>query len=407
MNGLLQGALRLATLLAFLAVVVWLGYRMLQRSEDRPALIVKWLLTLVDIGFVIFVVGPLFREFGYVAAFAGMPLAAFAGLVMALIWVPSITDAVGRKFGQLYDDGDRMPDPEPLFSIAEARRKQGRFVEAEDEVRRQLALFPGNFRAQMMLAEIQAVDRQDLAAASQTIHELIGQPGHTPKNMAYALTRLAEWQLRQADGRELARATFEQIVARLPDTPEAFTARQRLAHLTPPEMLAQRQERPKLAVPQSDDRLGLRGETLRIKPAGSDPQEEAAKLVAQLEAHPEDNQAREELAVLYWEGFQRADLAIEQLEQLIAQPFAPPAHVVKWLNVLADVQVAAGEITPARTAVQRILDLFPGTPAAENARRRLVLMDREVQGKRKSQVLKLGSYEQRIGLRDGPPKPPD
>lgn len=404
MTSFLQVLVKWVALLGFLAAIGWVGYRIYLRSDDRPRLLGQWVFTLLDLGFIVFVVGPLFREFGYVAAFAGVPLAAFAGLVMALIWVPSLTDWVGRQFGQLYDGGSTAPDPEPLFSIAEARRKQGRFEEAEAEVRRQLELFPGNFRAQMLLAEVQAVDRQDLAGATQTLEALLEQPGHAPKNLAFALTRLAEWQLRFRDDRDAARVALERIVQRFPETPEAHTARQRIAHLTPPEMLAQAKARPRLEVPQSDPRLGLRGETPRIKQANSDPHEVATKLVGQLEAFPDDNQTREELALLYLEGFQRPDLALEQFEQLIAQPLAPPVQVVKWLNLVADIQVSnTGDLARARETVQRILDRYPGTPSAETARRRLLLLERELQAKKQSQVVKLGSYEQRLGLKNGRP----
>jgi tetratricopeptide (TPR) repeat protein len=169
-------------------------------------------------------------------------------------------------------------------------------------------------------------------------------------------------------------------------------------------MLAQAKERPRLEVPQADPRLGLRGETPRIKQANSDPHEVATKLVAQLEAFPDDNQTREELALLYLEGFQRPDLALEQFEQLIGQTLAPSAQVVKWLNLVADIQVSStGDLARARETVQRILDRYPGTPAAETARRRLLLLERELQAKKQSQVVKLGSYEQRLGLKNGRP----
>ena len=397
----------LAVSLAMLGAVVWVLRSFWRRSEDRKALAVRWVLTLGNLAFLGFVIGPMVSGDGGGSLLGSMATALFAGavlglsaLVMGIVWSPSISEAVAKRFSRLYDGGDTAPDPEPLLSIAEARRKQGRFDEAEQEVQRQLERFPGNFRAQMFLAEIQAVDRHDLAATTQTIEGLLGQPGHTPKNLAFALTRLAEWQLRLQDDREAARATLERIIQLFPETPEAHTARQRIAHLTPPEMLAQARDRPKLAVPHSDERLGLRGEMPRIKRAGSDPQEAAEKLVAQLDAYPDDNQAREELALLYLEAFQRPDLALEQLGELIAQPLAPSAQVVKWLNLLADVHVAgAGDIVRAREAVQGIVDRYPGSPAAENARRRLALLERELQAKKQSQVLRLGSYEQRLGLK--------
>ena len=62
----------------------------------------------------------------------------------------------------------------------------------------------------------------------------------------------------------------------------------------------------------------------------------------------------------------------------------------------------AGDIVRARESVQAIVDRYPGSPAAENARRRLRLLERELQAKKKSQVVRLGSYEQRLGLKGKP-----
>ncbi len=390
---------------AFAAVAGWVFYRLWRRSEDRPQLVIRWLITLADLAFVVFIVGPMFHEFSYAAAFGGVPLAAFAGLVMAMIWVPEIADSCARKLSQLYDGGNAPPDPEPFFSIAEARRKQGKYAEAEAEVRKQLELFPTNFRGQMLLAEIQANDLHDLEAAAATIDRFVGQPDHAPKNLAFALLRLADWHLKFANDREAARATLERIVQLLPDTPESHIAKQRLAHLTPSEMLAQARARPKLEMPQPIARLGLLGETPRLKTPEREPLVVAAELVAQLDAFPEDNRTREELAWLYLEGFQRPDLAAEQFEQLIAQPNAPAGEIVKWLNQLADVQLnGAGDFAAAQATIQRIIERDPEAPAAAAARRRLALLNREVQAKKQSQVVKLGSYDQRLGLKGGPPR---
>jgi tetratricopeptide (TPR) repeat protein len=405
MANFFKTLLWLAAWLGFLAAVGWAIRRVWQRSDDRPALLVRWRLTLADLAFIVFIVAPLFGEFGYVAAFAGVPLAAFAGLVMALIWVPSMVDAVGRRLGTLYDGGSTAPDPEPFFSIAEARRKQGRYEEALAAVREQLTRFPDHFRGQMLLAEIQAEDLRDLPAAATTIEACVSQPGHAPKNITFALLRLAEWQLKLASDRAAAQAALERIEQLLPGTPEAHLARQRLAHLTPETMLQEARERPKLEVPHAVERLGLLGETPKIVPRGSDPHERVERLVAQLDRFPEDNQTREELALLYREEFQRPDLAAEQLEQLIAQPQAPPAQIVRWLNLLADVHLdGAGDFEAARRALQRVVDLDPDSPAAAQARRRLALLPRQMAAKKQSQVLKLGSADPRMGLKGGPPQ---
>ncbi len=405
MFAFLQAVFGMLVWLAFARAAGWVFYRLWQRSEDRPKLAVRWLISLADLAFVVFVVGPLFREFGYTAAFAGVPMAAFSGLVMALVWVPDIADNVARKVSQLYDGGDAPPDPEPFFSIAEARRKQGKYAEAEAEVRKQLELFPTNFRGQMLLAEIQANDLHDLSAAAATIDQFVSQPGHAPKNIAFALLRLADWHIKFANDREASRAALERIVQLLPDTPESHIANQRLAHLTPAEMLEQAKARPKLEMPQPIERLGLLGEPPRIKKLDRDPHVVAVELVAQLDRFPADNRTREELALLYLEGFQRPDLAAEQFEQLIAQPNAPAGEIVKWLNMLADVHLnGAGDFAAAQATLQRIVARDPEAPAAAAARRRLALLNREVQAKRQSQVVKLGSYEQRLGLKDRPPR---
>lgn len=399
--------------LALLAGVIWVLRSAWRQSEDRPGLAFRWALTLANLAFLVFVLGPMVAGDGRGSLVGDMATALFAGsliglsgLVMAVLWSPSLCDAVGKRVARLFDGGDTPPDPEPLLSVAEARRKQGRYAEAETEVRRQLEQFPGSFRAQLLLAEIQVADQRDLAAATATVMELVHQPGHAPKNVAFALTWLAEWHLKLTADRDGARAILEQIPVRLPDSPEAHLARQRIAHLAPAQMLADARARPRIEIPHSEERLGLLGETPKVPRRDSDPQEMAARLVAQLDEFPEDNQTREELAVLYAEGFQRPDLAVEQLEQLVAQPLAPAADVVRWLNLEADILLGSTTgLEPARQALQRIVDRDPTAPAAENARRRLVYIQRQAQGKKQSQVLRLGSYEQRLGLKGSPNAP--
>ncbi|MBE7501934.1 MAG: tetratricopeptide repeat protein [Verrucomicrobiales bacterium] len=413
MTGFLRWIGGVVVGLALLAGVFWVLRSAWRQSEDRPSLAIRWALTLANLAFLVFVLGPMVAGDGGGSLVGAMATALFAGsliglsgLIMAVLWSPSICDAVGKRIARLFDGGDTPPDPEPLLSVAEARRKQGRYAEAEAEVRRQLERFPGSFRAQMLLAEIQVADRRDLAAATTTITELVNEPGHAPKNIAFALTWLAEWHLKLTADRDGARAILEQILVRLPDSPEAHLARQRIAHLTPAQMLAEARARPRIEVPKSEERLGLLGETPKVQRRDSDPQELAARLVAQLDAFPEDNRTREELAVLYAEGFQRPDLAVEQLEQLVAQPLAPATDVVRWLNLEADILLgSAAGLEPARQALQRIVDRDPAAPAAENARRRLVYIQRQAQGKKQSQVLRLGSYEQRLGLKGSPNAP--
>ena len=386
---ILRGVLALAALLSLAGAALVYWWR---RSHERPALLVRWLITLATFLFVVFVVGPVIGGFDYVAAFLGVTMAAAAGVVMAATWTLSITEYFARKFGQLYDGGDLAIDPEPCFSMAEARRKAGRYDEAVAEVRRQLEQFPTHFRAWMLLAQIQAEDLHDLDAASASIGQLTCQPGHSPKNVAYALTQLADWHLKYRQDLDSVRALFDRIVELFPDSPEAHFAQQRIAHLPAAPPLPPSVPRVPLSLPHSEEQLGLRPDFTGFNLIPPDASRKASELAAQLERHPYDNQAREDLAVLYAEAFHRLDLATDQLEQLIAQPHAPEKQIIHWLHLLADLHVREGADLPrARQTLERILARFPHSPAADNTRRRLATLSLELRVKKESPPLSLVS----------------
>lgn len=378
-------------LLAGLAVTAWVMRGWWRRSDDRPALLFRWAITVADLLFIVFLVGPLVAQGGFVGAFAGIPMAAVAGLILAIVWVPALTGAVGRQFGRIFDGGDTAPDPEPLFSVAEARRKQGRPREAVLEMQRQLEAFPTHFRAQMFLAETLADDLGDLEGAARTIERLLTQEDHPPRNWAHALTRLADWHLKLARDVDSARLCFERIIERFPDSEEEHLAHQRLAHLggrQDPIHAAQR----RFEVPRADPHLGTRSRAVANLPAGPDPLLEAGRLVHQLEVYPHDNQAREELAVLYMDALSRPDLAVEQIEQLLEQPHAPERQVGRWLNLLADWALRSpGGTAGARAQLGRLIARYPGSATAEAARRRLSLLEFEAKKTAASQPLRIGS----------------
>jgi hypothetical protein len=147
------------------------------------------------------------------------------------------------------------------------------------------------------------------------------------------------------------------------------------------------------AVPlgQYADNVGLRTEPSPVR-AEEDPAAMAVSLVAHLQQNPQDNEARERLACLYAKHYGRLDLATEQLEQLIAQPHVPARWVARWLNLLADLQIAhTQDIAAARHTLERVLERFPRSAAAETARVRIAHLARELHGQQKSQVVRLGS----------------
>jgi hypothetical protein len=79
---------------------------------------------------------------------------------------------------------------------------------------------------------------------------------------------------------------------------------------------------------------------------------------------------------------------------------------VHWLNLLADVQIRHGANYDAvRATLQRIVDLFPDAAAAGLAANRIALLKLELKSKEKNAAVKLGTYEQDIGLKGGGVRP--
>ena len=146
--------------------------------------------------------------------------------------------------------------------------------------------------------------------------------------------------------------------------------------------------------------LGLLAKADQPKVIEVDPKEQVAEYVRHLENHPLDTQAREKLAVLYADHYGRLDLAMDQLEQMIQQPNQPSRLVVHWLNLLADLQVRGGcDYDNVRLTLQRIIDRAPELAAANLARNRLALLKLEIKAQAKPELVKMGVYEQNIGLK--------
>jgi hypothetical protein len=117
-----------------------------------------------------------------------------------------------------------------------------------------------------------------------------------------------------------------------------------------------------------------------------------------------DTEARENPAVIYADHYARLDLAFDQLEQMIQLPNQPHRLVVRWLNQFADLQIRSGaDYESVKSTLQRIVDLDPNVAAAEIARKRIDLLKLELKAKQAKEAVKLGTYEQNIGLKRRPP----
>jgi tetratricopeptide (TPR) repeat protein len=384
------------------ACMAWMLWRWLKSSDEPGVLIVRWIASVIVIGIVFAFAARARDEMSKIAA---VLVGAVGGLFMAIIWRQRFCEFVAGQISGLYTGGSAEPDPTPFYSIALGRRKRGQYDVALAEVQKQLERFPNDFTGWMLLAEIHAEDLKDLAAAQECIREILSQPGHAPKNIAFALNREADWHLKLNHDGVGARAALERILELLPDTEQAQLALQRIAHLAPSELLAERKEPRRIQLPSGPADLGLRDTPADLRPVPEDPVTTAANYVRHLEEFPFDNEAREKLALIYARHYQRLDLASDQLEQLIGSPNQPAKSVVHWLNLLADLQVdLAADPNLARQTLERITELYPGSAGAESARNRMAHLRLELRAKQQSQVVKLGSYEENIGLKGGPPR---
>jgi hypothetical protein len=160
-----------------------------------------------------------------------------------------------------------------------------------------------------------------------------------------------------------------------------------------------------MVMPEGVNNVGLLDSTEFLKPQEVDPGRLAAAHVKHLETHPHDSEVREKLAAIYAHDFKRLDLATMELAQLINEPKHKPKQVAHWLNLLANYQVELGaEPVAVQTTLGKIIELYPDLPVADVARRRLARLENEFKGLRQSTSVKIGNYEQSIGLKYGGPR---
>jgi len=399
-------------LVLVLGAAGWIYFRRSKRGEDSEKIVPKLLFSVALAAGLIFLVRFLSQYLsGNLAADFGMSLLMMCclvagGIVLSILWTPQISGFLTRPLTGLFDGGNEPSESRPGYSIAITKRKQGKTLEAIMEIRKQLARFPNDMEGVMLLAGIQAEDMKDLPSAEITLHHLCNHPDVPPQRVAAALNQLADWQLKLAQDTDAARAALESIAQRFPDTELAQLAAQRIAHLDGTgKMLAAAHDRQPLAVPESGQSIGLLSSLDHLLPVEADPAQLAADYVKHLEQHPLDTEIREKLAILYADHYQRLDLAAAELEQLIEAPKRPVKQVARWLNLLADLQLRHGaDYATVRRTLERIVERFPDWAVAEMARSRLNRLPLEFKAHGRSQTVKLGVYEQNIGLKYGPPR---
>jgi hypothetical protein len=400
MQRILDIVTGMAGLVLAIGLVGWGIYHTLRKSDAPGKMFLKLAFT------VPFVLGCLWLA--HVMGPYGPFLIVFMAVVLSLLWTPHIGELISSPITNIFDGGNEPPEKKPYYSVALTKRNRGKPHEAVIEIRRQLANFPNDFEGVMLLARIQAEDLADLPGAENTLNHFCQRPDAPMKLVAAAFTQLADWHLKLAADVDSARTALQQIVARFPETETALQAEQRIAHLVEAgKTILAHHDQQNIAVPEGVQNLGLLDSSAFLKPQEIEPGKLAAAHVKHLEAHPHDAEVREKLAVIYAKDFQRLDLATMELAQLINEPKHKPKQVAHWLNLLANFQIELGaDVATVEATLEKIVESFPDLPVADLARRRLARLNSEFKGQQKSASVKLGVYEQNIGLKYGGPRKP-
>ena len=267
-------------------------------------------------------------------------------VVLGLLWGPQVTKLVAGTFLNSMTGAGARSDDQAYYSMAEGKRARNDIDGAIAEINAQLRSFPGDFEGQMLLASIQAENQMNFDAAHITIENLLHQAQHKPSKIAYALTTLADWQLKYSRDEDGARVSLQRLMGLYPGTQIELRTAQRVARMDQ-------------TFEHNDQR---------------DVGSLVSECLKHLEKHPLDNHTREILARIYFLRFNRSDLGIEELKKLINVRHQSTEDVSRWLNLTADWHISMGNKSDASECLAIIIERFPTRPVAELAEQRLTMM---------------------------------
>lgn len=393
-----------------LAVVIYVIRRQLQNPDNDPVkVIMKWVVTLVVVPFMIYAAVTSNDRGSLLAVFIFLLLP--CSLFLGLWWVPDISNWVASPITNALTGDSRESYNKPEYGIAIARRKRGQYLEAIEAVEAQLAKHPGNFDGLMLKATIEAENLGDLPAAAATIQETLGDDqGQLNYRLPVALNKMAEWQLTIAGDPDAARRTLQQIRTALPNSQAAQLAAQRLASLDSLEesesTVVDFNESYQKLVEESAQKDDFTS-PLELPKAIELNQQQAHEKAFQtclrrVEMHPDSISNREELAALYIGEGKEPAMALKQYEYLLELPGTTIHQQTAWLNKIADIQLKIGEsYETVRATLERIIALDPRAAPAARAQQRISYLPIELRSaNRKTKRLKLGSYDDELGLKN-------
>lgn len=381
-----------------MSLAAWLLYRKITMVEEDEFgfQVFRWTLAANAFLAMIWWAVPLV-VMGGLAALAGLLGLVAGGIVIGLCITPTL---IGSVAGLVTGDMDGSNEPQkqtPTYSLALARRNRGEPLKALELIEAQLEKFPGDFEGMMLIAEIHAYDLRNLPAACEALEDLLEHGEFPPGRKSAILTTMADWELEIGKNPEAAHRAFERIVGLFPNTELAHKAEQRILRLPTTQHVDGRGKSRSHTLPSQ--RTAANAEA--SAPSGArDRETEARELAEYLADHPEDDDARERLALLYAEHYKRVDLAADQLEHLIGDPLQPRASTVHRLNLLAQFYMRyALDGETAKNCLQRIVDMFPGTPAAHLAKQDMNRVPNSATLRRTSAAVPMAVAEKDLGLK--------
>jgi hypothetical protein len=207
----------------------WLFWHWLARGDLPVGIRFKIIFSLaLVIGEILFV-GSNLGGFGQ-AFMVGGSFAVF-GFIMSLVWTPQISNFLVNLLLSGMDGGKLPPRAKPYYSVALAKRKRHKPLEAVDVIREHLAKYPDDFAGVMLLANIQADDLKDLLAAEITVNHFCECEQAPAEQVAAALAQLTDWRLKFYREVSATKVELQRVVEKYPGTPAAIAARERMARL--------------------------------------------------------------------------------------------------------------------------------------------------------------------------------
>jgi tetratricopeptide (TPR) repeat protein len=170
----------------------------------------------------------LFRVTG-ISLLAPLALVVYGVILWVLFGLPLVLKA-GAKAASLHlgDDSDTRVMPE--YSMAQARLKEGRYIDAVAEYQKVIDQFPQDIHAHLQIAEIAAEKLNNFGLAELELQSAVAKAS-SPDAVALAAHRLADFYQQKLQQPARAAEVMEKLRTRLSETKHALGAQQRIAVL--------------------------------------------------------------------------------------------------------------------------------------------------------------------------------